>query len=209
MSGNERGVKRGLLIVFEGLDGCGKSTQLQRLAKALEARGLDVVTTRQPTDGPVGRKIRAMAQSGERVPPETELEWFMEDRREHLRDTVAPALAAGSVVLSDRYFLSSVAYQGARGLDPQQILRDSEREFPLPDLALLFEIEAELGIRRIAERGGVAEPVFEEQEFLSEAAKIFADLDRPYITRIDARPDPETIHRVVLDRVAALQLDAR
>ena len=73
-------VKRGALIVFEGLDGCGKSTQLSLAAEVLRTKGLDPVVTREPTDGPWGRKIRAMAASGEAVSPETELEWFFEDR---------------------------------------------------------------------------------------------------------------------------------
>ena len=106
-------MNRGKLIVFEGLDGCGKSTQLARAAERLCARGLDVVERREPTDGEFGRKIRAMARSGVAVAPETELEWFFADRREHMDDVVGPALAAGRIVLSDRSYISTVAYQGA------------------------------------------------------------------------------------------------
>ncbi len=198
-------MNRGLLIAFEGLDGCGKSTQMQRLAEFIQhSSNRPLLCTRQPSDGPVGRKIRSMARSGNRVSPEQELQWFMEDRREHVRETLQPALDSGTVILCDRYFLSSVAYQGARGLDATEILHSNEKEFPLPDLALLFELEAEAGLARVAARGGVAEPVFEEQEFLKQASLVFAALDRPYIRRIDARPDPDTIHEAVLDAVADL-----
>jgi dTMP kinase len=201
-------VKRGTLIAFEGLDGCGKSTQLELLAAALRAAGLPVLTTREPTDGVMGQRIRAMARSGELISAEEELRWFVEDRREHVRDTIAPGLAAGQVVLSDRYTLSSVAYQGARGLDPGEILRAGEEEFPLPDLALVFELDADAGLARVKARGGVAEPSFEQSEFLQKAERIFESLERPYIERIDASPGPEAVRERVLE-VLQQRLDLR
>jgi len=197
-------VERGLLIVFEGLDGCGKSTQLDLLCKSLRAARHDVIVTKEPTDGPVGRRIREMARSNQRVTPEQELEWFMEDRREHVREILEPGLAAGAIVLSDRYWLSTVAYQGARGLDADAILRANESEFPDPDLALIFEISADEGLARVNARGGVAEPAFEELEFLTRAAEVFASLDRSWIERIDARSSVDEIHRAVVERVRAL-----
>jgi dTMP kinase len=205
--GNGEAVKRGLLIIFEGLDGCGKSTQLMRAAARLEARGIDHITTREPTDGPLGCRIREMARSNERVAPEQELSWFMDDRREHVRDTIEPALAKGTTVLSDRYFLSTVAYQGARGLDADAILRASEEEFPLPDLALIFDIDVEEGLSRVAARGGVAEPAFEEAGFQREVAKVFASMDRPYIVRIDGARDPECVEQDTMDHISQ-RLDA-
>jgi dTMP kinase len=199
-------VERGLLIVFEGLDGCGKSTQRDLLCDRLRAAdpGAQVIPTKEPTDGPVGRRIREMAQSQTRVSPEQELEWFMEDRREHVREIIEPGLAAGAIVLSDRYWLSTVAYQGARGLDADAILRANEGEFPDPDLALILEIPAAEGLARVNARGGVAEPAFEELEFLTRAAKVFASIDRPWLERIDARPLADEIHQVVVDRVRSL-----
>lgn len=186
-------VKRGTLIVFEGLDGCGKSTQLRRAAKALAERGLEIVVTREPTDGPWGRRIREMARSGQRVSPETELEWFFEDRREHMREIVEPALAAGRIVLSDRSYISTVAYQGARGLDPALILAESEAEFVRADRILLFEISAEQGLARVQSRGGESEPVFENLDFLEAVAAIFEALDVEGLERIDASRDEDAI----------------
>lgn len=197
-------MERGLLIIFDGLDGCGKSTQRDLLCDLLRAKQIEVIATKEPTEGPVGRRIREMARSQERVAPEQELEWFMEDRREHVREVIEPGLAAGAVVLSDRYWLSTVAYQGARGLDAEAIARANESEFPDPDLALIFEITAAEGLARVNARGGVAEPAFEELEFLTRAAKVFASIDRPWIERIDARPTPDEIHRAVVERVRAL-----
>jgi dTMP kinase len=179
-------VNRGVLVALEGLDGCGKSTQLARLAAALRALGCDVVATREPTDGPIGQRIRAMARSGEAVASAEELRWFQDDRRDHVARVIGPALAAGRWVLTDRYFLSTVAYQGARGLDWREILAASEREFPVPDVALLFELPVADGLARARSRGGPAEPVFERADYLERVAAIFAAIDRPYLARVDA-----------------------
>ena len=194
-------VNRGKLIAFEGLDGCGKSTQLALLAGALRVRGVDVVTTREPTDGEHGRRIRAMARAGDRVDPREELAWFVADRRQHVEQLIEPALAAGRTVLTDRYYLSSVAYQGARGLDPAQILAESEAAFPHPDLAILVEIEPALGLERVNARladGGTAEPLFEEIVFLREVARVFAGLRVPYLVRVAGDDTAESVHRHVL-----------
>ena len=196
-------MKRGLLIVFEGIDGCGKSTQLRLLADALEKAGHPVVVTREPTDGDHGRRIRAAARSGEDVPAATQLGWFVADRREHVASVIAPALAAGHVVVSDRYTLSSVAYQGARGLDPERILADSEAEFPLPDLAIVVEVDARLGLARVEERGGVAEPGFEQLELLEAVAANFAALRCPYLARVDGARPVAVVHRDILAVVEA------
>ena len=196
-------MKRGTLIVFEGLDGSGKSTQLRRAVEELCRRGIDPVVTREPTDGPWGRKIRGMAQSGEAVAPATELEWFFEDRRDHMREVVRPALEAGRVVLSDRSYISTVAYQGARGLDPARILADSEAEFVRPDLILLFELPAAQGLTRVHRRGGAAEPVFENRAFLEKVAVIFAELEVDGLARVDATRSESEIETDVHALIAA------
>ncbi len=197
-------VKRGALIVFEGLDGCGKSTQLSLAAEVLRTKGLDPVVTREPTDGPWGRKIRAMAASGEAVSPETELEWFFEDRREHMRNIIRPALEVGQTVLSDRSYISTVAYQGARGLDPKKILVDSEAEFEQPDLVLLFEVSPRDGLARVEARGGLSEPVFENLEFQEKVAAVFADLEVSGLVRIDAARSIEAIAQDVSDAILSV-----
>jgi len=195
-------VSSGQLIAFEGLDGCGKSTQIARLAASLRAAGRDVVLTREPTDGEFGRRIRATARSGDEIPPEQELRWFVEDRRAHVAGVIRPALAAGQTVLSDRYYLSTVAYQGARGGDPDGILEDSEAEFPHPDLVLLLEIEPAAGLARVHARGNAVETRFEQGEFLAAVAGIFHRLDRRYIARIDASGEPAEVERAIAECVA-------
>jgi len=180
-------VKRGQLIAFEGLDGSGKSTQLARLAAQLRAAGHDVVATREPTEGVHGRRIRTLAAGGERAAPQEELRLFTADRREHVAEVIAPSLARGALVLTDRYFLSTVAYQGARGLDPGVLLRESEAEFPHPDLALIFELAPRVCLDRVHARGGTPEPAFERLDRLERVAERFRALTRAYISRVDAR----------------------
>jgi dTMP kinase len=194
-------MKGGALIVFEGVDGSGKSTQLVLLAEAIRSAGREVVETGEPYDCEPGRKIREMARSARGVAPQQELEWFLEQRRLHVREVVAPALEAGRVVLSDRYFLSTVAYQGARGLDAEMLLAESEAEFPTPDLVLLLEIDPGSGLARVATRGGHQEPAFEEAAFLERVAVIFRGLDRDYIAHIPADGDIATVHQRVVAEV--------
>ena len=197
-------MNRGPLIVFEGIDGCGKSTQLRRAADRLRAEGFDPVETREPTDGPWGRKIRAMARSSEPVAPETELAWFIEDRREHMRAVVTPALDEGRIVLSDRSYLSTVAYQGARGLDAEAILADSEAMFERPKLALLFVLSPAEGLARVQARGGTSEPVFENRPFQERVAAGFERLEVDGLVRIRADRDEEQIAVDVWRAIAGL-----
>jgi dTMP kinase len=195
-------VNRGILVALEGLDGCGKTTQAARIAASLRARGRDIELTREPSDGPIGRKIRELARAGEEVPAAQQLQLFTDDRREHVAQVIEPALAAGRWVITDRYFLSTVAYQGARGLDWRGILAASEAEFPRPDLALIFELPADEGLARARGRGSAPDLWFEHAEYLTWVAAIFAAIERPYVARIDASGSPDAVGARAL---AALQ----
>jgi dTMP kinase len=197
-------VNRGRLLVFEGIDGCGKTTQLARLAESLREAGHEPLVTSEPTQGSFGRRIRAMAQGGApAVTAEEELRWFVEDRREHVAACLAPALAAGRLILCDRYFLSTVAYQGARGLDPVKILAESEAEFPIPDLVLLLELDVAGALARVHGRGARVEGAFETRERLERVAAIFHEMQRPYVERVDAHGGPDEVARAVAACVRA------
>jgi dTMP kinase len=141
----------GTFITFEGIDGSGKSTQMRLLASALRSQ-CDVLTTREPGGTPVGLKLRAaLLDAHEEVDPLTELLVFAADRAQHVRRVLRPALAAGQVVISDRYADATVAYQGAgRGFSPTLISQIIElaTEGLKPDLTLLFDLSvAESGAR--------------------------------------------------------------
>src|SRR5918999_1626582 len=134
----------GAFITFEGIDGCGKSTQLRMLASELRVRGLPVIATREPGGTPLGQKLRAaLLDVKEEVDPLTELLVFAADRAQHVRKHVLPALARNQIVISDRYADATVAYQGAgRGFNPElieeivQLATDGLK----PDLTLLFDL---------------------------------------------------------------------
>lgn len=191
---------RGRLIVFEGIDGTGKSTQLQFLRRFLEDRGLRVVATREPTDGPHGQRIRNLYRHREQVSRLEELELFLADRRQHVETLIEPSLAGGSIVLCDRYFLSTAAYQGAAGLDPDQII-ERNRFAPVPDLALLFELDAAEAVHRIIEQRGDRLNDFEQLDYLQKVDTVFRQMRLPYIRRVDASLPAEDIQRVVRDLV--------
>jgi dTMP kinase len=190
----------GFFIVFEGLDGAGKTTQIRLLADYLRQTGYDVVCLKEPTDGPWGQKIRHRARQEEHaVTPDMELEWFLQDRREDVVHNILPALARGQVVLLDRYYFSTMAYQGALGYDPEQIRQRNEVFAPPPDLLLLLEIPPQQGLERIAqqrERDG-----FERLDYLERVATIFAAMRFPYLRRVPATAAPEVVHAHICQEV--------
>lgn len=195
-------LKKGCLIVFEGIDGTGKSTQLQLLNNHLSALGLGVITTREPTEGVYGRRIRALYNNRDGVTLDEELDLFIKDRQDHVQNLITPALAARKVILCDRYYLSTIAYQGAAGSDIETIARMNDFA-PEPDLALLFKLDPEISITRITQKRGDSLNDFEQQESLKRVADIFETMDFPYIRSINSQ---QTIEKVHQDVIGAVQL---
>lgn len=191
---------RGRLIVFEGTDGCGKSTQVKLLHQELLARGIAAITTREPTDGTFGQQIRQLYKNRDQFNPDQELELFLADRREHVSQFIEPALASGQIVICDRYFLSTAAYQGARGCDPQEILALNDFA-PVPDLALVLHAPLTVGLRRIVHGRGETLNDFEQLQNLERVAAIFASLQLPYIRRVDASGDIAQVKQQVMHLV--------
>lgn len=145
---------RGVLITFEGVEGSGKSTQLQRLARHLARAGHRVEQTREPDGTGVGASIRRLFELPAMVPL-TEVFLFMAARHQHVTEKITPWLERGRIVLSDRYTDATVAYQGhGRGLDPAMIRELNVRATGgvLPDLTLLFDVDPAEGFRRIGKR---------------------------------------------------------
>ena len=146
----------GTFITFEGIDGSGKSTQLKLLGNFLRARGCDALLTREPGGTALGLRLRAaLLDAMEEVDPLTELLVFAADRAQHVRRVLRPALAAGSVVISDRYADATVAYQGAgRGFPPEliaEIVRLATEGLK-PDLTLLFDVSIDESTNRTTRR---------------------------------------------------------
>lgn len=176
---------RGCLIVFEGIDGTGKSTQVQLLARYLRGLGLEVVTDFEPTRGPWGMKVREAAMSGQRLSLEEEIDCLLQDRREHVRHFIEPALQAGKWVLLDRYYLSMMAYQGASGANVEEIREYNEAFATVPDVAFWLDIPVEMSVDRMKERGN-GKDAFEKEDFLQECAAIYSSMEMPWLHRIEA-----------------------
>lgn len=192
--------KKGVLIVFEGTDGTGKSTQISLLKKYLQSNHYPTVTTREPTEGKYGQQIRKLYMHRDSRTPREELELFLADRKEHVDNVINPSLASGKIVLCDRYFLSTVAYQGAIGFDVNELI--SLNSFaPRPDIALLFHAPLDTGERRITEGRGDFLNDFETIENLQKVATIFNSLSFAYIQRINAHGTIEDIHAKVVSHV--------
>jgi len=197
--------RSGWLIVFEGIDGAGKSVQIRDAARWLEEQGRAIRQLYEPTGGPIGSRIRQLAGKGrDALAPEEEFRLFLEDRRWNVETNILPALKRGEVVLLDRYYISSIAYQGALGLDPERIRRENEAFAPVPDRVYLLDLppgQAEARIR--AGRGDVPN-LFERTEYLVRVANIFHSLDMPCILRLDATQPVEEIQSAIRRDLARL-----
>jgi dTMP kinase len=190
-------MQTGFFIVLDGIDGTGKSTQARRLGEWFEKQGREVVLSREPTDGPWGKILRESAATG-RLSPQDELQYFLNDRRQHVEELIKPALAAGKVVILDRYYFSTMAYQGARGFDPAEIRRMNEDFAPEPDLLLILDLDVDTAHQRIGHRGDSANE-FEKRESLEKCREIFLSLeDEPFVRVVDASGSLDEVSSKIL-----------
>ncbi|OCA03202.1 dTMP kinase [Akkermansia glycaniphila] len=192
---------RGKLLVFEGIDGSGKSTQINLLADYLNAHGIRTLCSFEPTRGPWGMKVRQAAAGNERLDIEEEISCLLQDRREHVHNVIEPALEQGTWVLLDRYYLSMMAYQGASGCNVEEIREMNEEFAPVPDLAFWLDIPVETALLRMAERG-LARDAFEEASFLEHCYRIYASMDMPWLVRIPALGDALQTQQQIRQAVA-------
>ena len=148
---------KGLFICIEGLDASGKTTHAHRLVRDLQKRGFDAIYTTEPSAGEIGKFIRTyVLERRKRVPSVVEALLFAVDRVNHVEKEIKPALQEGKIVVSDRYVYSSLAYQGATGLDIKWIEKINELALP-PDLAIYINVPAEIVVRRLRGRRSVME----------------------------------------------------
>src|ERR1700753_1951050 len=173
----------GLFVVLEGIDGCGSTTPAKLLSKATKSRGPEVVLTCEPSSGPIGSLIRQVLSRRLFVQDATgprNFAWstmallFAADRMDHLDSTVAPALRAGQVVISDRYDLSSLAYQSViahHGPDSIPWIRELNSQALRPDVTIVIDVPAEVAEERRRARGGVEE-LFDAREIQARLATV-------------------------------------
>ena len=194
-----KALSKAKLIVIEGPDGAGKSTLQRGLAAHLAAQGITIVQSREPTNGPHGTALRQAALV-KRLAPEQELALLLKDRRAHIEDVIAPALARGEWVILDRYYFSTIAYQGAAGLDLAMLQAVNEAFAPPPDVLLLLDLPVAESLKRIKTRGEQSDE-FERPNTLKRVREIFLTFaSLPYAAVLDACKAPEAL------LVAAIQI---
>jgi len=167
-------LKHGFLIAIEGIDGAGKTTQSEILMKKLNEKEYPVVGLHEPTEGRWGKKIKELAKNGRhQIRPETELDYFYFDRLEDVENNINPSLKEKKIVVMDRYYLSSVAYQGARGLSPDHIEEMNKMIAPKPDVTIILDLDPEVALGRIKHKRNMTPNHFERKRYLDRVRKVF------------------------------------
>ena len=185
-----------MFLVFEGMNGSGKTTQMMEVAKYYFDKRKDVLLTKEPSNSPIGKQIReiCLKQKDPMSYSEELLELFVKDRRWHLENVVIPALSRGIVVLCDRYYFSNIAYQATQGIDMKKII-EANKEFIKPDKTFLFDLPAELAFKRVESRGREKRK-FERLQFMKRLRKNYLKLKsilKEPIVLIDASRTVEEI----------------
>jgi dTMP kinase len=198
----QRPLARGILVALEGIDGTGKSTQARHLAAIFREQGYAVALLREPTVSPWGQRIRQAMTAGHRVlAPSQELDLFLQDRRYDVAAHIKPALAARQLVLMDRYYFSTIAYQGALGIDPEHIRRLNEAFAPVPDLVLLLMVPPAQALERIRQARGQADDVFEREDHLNKVNGVYQTLMGPHVHPIDAGQPIEVVTAAMRQKI--------
>ena len=198
-------LQKGILIVFEGIDGSGKSTQAEILFKRFQEEDFDVVYFREPSKGKWGRKIKKKALHADSLTPEEELDLFVKDRRENVERNLKPALKKKRVVILDRYYYSTIAYQGAKGIDEKLIRRINEEFVVQPDLVFIFDIDPQKGLERIENRKK-KDRLFEREDYLVKVREIFRSFKGEKFVHIDALKSKEEISKEIQEIVLRIIL---
>lgn len=202
----------GIFITLEGPDGCGKTCQIQPLAEALRLKGFDVVTTREPGGTEISEQIRhvIMDMSNKGMHPRTEILLFQASRAQHVEQLIRPALAAGKIVICDRYSDSTMAYQGYGHQTDLKFLRqllDFTTGNLVPDITLLLDLDAEEGLKRRLCSGGEWNRLDDyDLEFHRRVREGYHQLSQDSSGRwftIDASHSKEIIQTQLLDLVLA------
>ena len=183
---------KGKLIVIEGIDGSGKSTCAKNLAEKLNSINIKTIYTFEPTHTHYGAKLRDGMLS-EDLDAEEELLLFVKDRKEHIEYMIKPALEEGYFIILDRYFYSSIAYQGAKGIDINRIMNLHKDFIVKPDIVFIFHLPIDIALNRIISKRGIADR-FENETYLKKVDKIFHSFNESFIHHIDTDKDIKIIN---------------
>lgn len=192
---------KGLFIVLEGIDGSGKDTHLKFIAKELRGLGYTVVETAEPSDYRVGTFLKRYAKGNEdRLPAESEALLYASDRFDHVKNVITPALLRDQIVISARYYHSSMAYQGAVGVDLDWI-REMNRFALKPDLAVLLDILPEYSLHRLKRRRSI----YEDSDYLRRVRDIYIRLvNEGELVKVDADRPKRVVQGELLSMIQGL-----
>lgn len=164
------------LIVLEGIDGSGKTTIAKRLKEYLIDSEYNALLFREPSDSEYGKKIREIAENKSKIPIEEELNYFIMDRKWNVENNILPNLAQNRVIILDRYFFSTACYQGARGLNMEDILKINREFAPEPDYVFIIDIDVKTALSRINKNREKTVKLFEKEGFLKKVRKNYLKL---------------------------------
>lgn len=203
--------KTSKFIVFEGIDGAGKTTQINLLAKSLRERGIDCFVTAEPTTLPSGKLLRRALSGQIPATPMEMAEMFARDRVNHNLDEnegIEKKLSQGTTVITDRYYYSSLAYQGSElGFDVVSKLNLENPDIRTPDLCVFLDLTPDVSLARIGARENVPHEIYENYEYLDKTRKTFFSVFEKLrergekIVLIDASGSVEEIAKNILDAV--------
>ena len=192
-----------MLVNLEGIDGCGKSTQSKLLKNKLEEIGDKVIILKEPTKRPHGQKLWDMLRGKRKATNEEILDLFVLDRTQHVEEKIQPALDDGTVVLMDRYYYSSMAYQVAGGIDVN-VIRERHAFAPKPDVVLIFDLPVTIALERV--RGHSEADEFEKEEHLEKVREAYLNLrSDPLVRIVDSARVPEEIFEEVWKLVSEVR----
>ncbi len=192
-----------MLVNLEGIDGCGKSTQSKLLKNKLEEIGDKVIILKEPTKRPHGQKLWDMLRGKRKATNEEILDLFVLDRTQHVEERIQPALDDGTVVLMDRYYYSSMAYQVAGGIDVN-VIRERHAFAPKPDIVLIFDLPVTVALERV--RGHSEADEFEKEDHLEKVREAYLNLrSDPLVRIVDSARVPEEIFEEVWKLVSEVR----
>lgn len=205
---------KGFFIVFEGADGCGKSTQVSLLSEYLESLGADVLLTREPGGCPVAEEIReiVLSKDDKKMEALTEAMLYAAARAEHVRQVIKPAVESGKLVLCDRYLLSSLAYQGyGRQLGVEAVRRINEPAVDgcLPDVTVFINVPPEYAFQRMNEQKTRDRLEREEMSFHERVFRGFIELSKSEnVLPIDAQGTKTETHEIIKQKIIPILKNA-
>jgi len=196
-----------MFITFEGIEGSGKSTQIQMLKEFFEKKSLKAFFTKEPGSSEIGKEIRSILLNKEnKIYPQTEIFLIFADRVQHVEEIIKPNLNEGKIVVSDRYYDSSVAYQGQReGIRKIEIYELIENlDLPTPDITFLLDLPANVGLKRAKNRASLDRFESEEISFHEGVRQNYLDLQEQNfqrIVKIDATKSPNEIFSNIIKKI--------